>query len=372
MKQKYLIATFALFTILGLVIAPQHCIASVNRSLDLCMKVIIPSLFPFFVCSRLLIESGFVNRLGRWCSIIMRPVFNVPGCGSFALLIGLISGYPVGAKCAVSLYRQNLCTKAEAERILCFCNNSGPLFIIGSVAIAMLYSPSAGIILYSAHVLSAISVGIVFRFYKKTEKVYLNPSSNINRKNVSIGEGLSAAITESVSIILYVCGFIIFFGVFVSILDKFGIIAFISGAFATFGVPKDISAPMVYGFFEITGGIAKLCALPIGNLKLVLISAIMAWSGVSVILQVNGIIAKTDLSKTVFIAAKALQSLFAAVYTLILIRLPATSIAVFAQATPKYTVSGSFAYTLLLMIIAILFYGVLSAFCFLFKCMSPD
>ena len=63
----------------------------------------------------------------------MRPLFNVPGEGAFAFLMGLISGYPVGAKIVTDLKDNNLCTTEEAERMLCFTNNSGPLFIIGTV-----------------------------------------------------------------------------------------------------------------------------------------------------------------------------------------------------------------------------------------------
>ena len=63
----------------------------------------------------------------------MRPLFNVPGESAYAFIMGLISGYPVGAKIVTDLRKTNLCSKDEGERMLCFTNNSGPLFIIGTV-----------------------------------------------------------------------------------------------------------------------------------------------------------------------------------------------------------------------------------------------
>lgn len=60
----------------------------------------------------------------------MRPLFNVPGEGSYALLMGIVSGYPIGAKIIVNLKEKGICNKIEAERLLAFTNNSSPLFII--------------------------------------------------------------------------------------------------------------------------------------------------------------------------------------------------------------------------------------------------
>lgn len=67
----------------------------------------------------------------------MRPIFNVPGIGAYAFIMGIISGYPVGAKIVTEFKNNNECSTAEAERLLSFTNNSGPLFIIGTVGVAM-------------------------------------------------------------------------------------------------------------------------------------------------------------------------------------------------------------------------------------------
>ncbi len=59
------------------------------------------------------------------------------GIGAYAFVMGIISGYPVGAKIVTEFKNNGECSKAEAERLLSFTNNSGPLFIIGTVGIAM-------------------------------------------------------------------------------------------------------------------------------------------------------------------------------------------------------------------------------------------
>ena len=69
------------------------------------------------------------------------------GEGSYAFIMGIISGYPVGAKIVNKFIEDGTCTKQEAERMLAFTNNSGPLFIIGTVGISLFGDTTIGIIL---------------------------------------------------------------------------------------------------------------------------------------------------------------------------------------------------------------------------------
>ena len=86
----------------------------------------------------------------------MRPVFRVPGIGAYAFIMGIISGYPVGAKIVTKFRQDGLCTKAEAERLLAFTNNSGPLFIIGTVGITLFGNTQIGILLFLTHIFSSL------------------------------------------------------------------------------------------------------------------------------------------------------------------------------------------------------------------------
>ena len=89
----------------------------------------------------------------------MRPIFNVPGEGAFALIMGIISGYPVGAKIVANLKEQHLCSDIEAERLIAFTNNSGPLFIIGTVGVSMFSSVSLGMLLFLSSLFSCQQKG---------------------------------------------------------------------------------------------------------------------------------------------------------------------------------------------------------------------
>ena len=118
---------------LALLLYPQASMEAARTGLQLCGNVIVPSLFPFFVLSSLVVELGLAGHLGRLLEGVMRPLFRVNGACASAFALGFIGGYPVGAKTAISLYQNGMCTKTEAERLLAFCNNSGPAFILGVV-----------------------------------------------------------------------------------------------------------------------------------------------------------------------------------------------------------------------------------------------
>ena len=93
----------------------------------------------------IIIIPPIYSFLGKFLNKCMRPLFNVPGEGAFAFLMGIISGYPVGAKIVTNFRNEGICTKYEAERLLCFTNNSGPLFILGSVGISMFADTTTGV-----------------------------------------------------------------------------------------------------------------------------------------------------------------------------------------------------------------------------------
>ena len=110
-----------LCAVLSLLSCPEEALEAARGGVTLCLNVIIPSLFPFFVLSALVVDLGLSRYFGRALQWMMRPLFHVSGTCASALALGLIGGYPVGARTAISLYEKGLCSKTEAERMLAFC-----------------------------------------------------------------------------------------------------------------------------------------------------------------------------------------------------------------------------------------------------------
>lgn len=291
------------FLAVGMIIKPQLCIESAKSAVELCLTVVVPSLFPFFICSGLFVALGLAYWVGRALSPIMRPLFRVPGSGALAFVLGIVSGYPVGAKCAVDLYRSGECTKTEAERLLAFCNNSGPLFIMGAVGVGMLQNPQIGRVLYLSHLLSALVTGLLFRFYGRDiqNSRALPPSKP--QEIESVGIALGDVISGAVDTMLKVCAFVLVFSVFGALLPQ---------------IPQ---RGVIYGFLEITGGIRAWIAGGAGRtFFLPAISFFLAFSGISVLLQVSSIVTPGGLSMFPYVVGKLIQGGQSFLITILLLR----------------------------------------------------
>ena len=135
-----------------------HCRAAVEEALSLCARSVIPSLFPFLVISSLLLAMGFGDLTASVLSGLMEPLFRIGGPGSAALVLGLLGGYPIGAKTAGELYQSHALSRQEAERLLTFCNNCSPVFLISVLGSGIFGSVRAGVWLLLIHVGSALLV----------------------------------------------------------------------------------------------------------------------------------------------------------------------------------------------------------------------
>ncbi|MBR0276950.1 MAG: hypothetical protein IJQ50_00615 [Clostridia bacterium] len=356
---KALSTAVIIYILTGLVLMPDVCIESASAGVLLCINVIIPSLFPFFVCSKILIKNGFADKVSKPLQGIMRPVFNVPGCGAFAFVIGILSGCPVGAKCVADMYSDGLCTKAEAQRMICFCNNSGPLFIIGAVAAGMFDFSEIGTVLYLSHILSAVTAGVIMSHYKKDEIIRNNYLPKSDKKTDYISE----SVRESVSLTGYVCGFVIFFAVAISIFQQAGIVDSLTYGFEE----KNIIKGIVYGLAEMTNGISLISQSKLNVLVFCAVSFIMGFGGLSVILQVDGIISKHKLSISVFVLMKFVQGLLSALYTYIIFTVFQITIPVFMPHNADMSAFNYWAYSIKLLLIFGIAIFILSIFKVIYK-----
>ena len=169
LKKSILPIIYLAFTI-SLIVFSKYTVLSAKNGLLLWAGSVVSSLFPFFLATELLASTNIISYLGKLLNKFMKPIFNVPGEGSFPLLMGIISGYPIGAKIVTDLREKNILNKTEAERLLAFTNNSGPLFILGTVGISFFGDTTTGILLLITHILASLTVGILFRFWGKNSK----------------------------------------------------------------------------------------------------------------------------------------------------------------------------------------------------------
>ena len=74
-----------------LVIFSRSNLNAANNGLTLWATCVVPSLFPFFIMTTLLSQTKVVEFTGKLLDKFMRPLFNVPGIGGFAFVMGPVS-----------------------------------------------------------------------------------------------------------------------------------------------------------------------------------------------------------------------------------------------------------------------------------------
>lgn len=324
-RKYFFTIVFLLFTICLLLFSNNNLIAAQN-GLALWATKVLPSLFPFFVATELLCQTNFTYILGKILNKFMKPIFNVPGESAIAIILGTISGYPVGAKVVCNLKSQKIISKIEAERLIAYTNNSGPLFILGTVGIALFGDKKVGFILLISHILASLMVAYCFKFWKK-DKFDINYretqfNSKLTPMKISdIGEILGSSIKKAISTILLIGGFIVIFSVILSILETSGILNLFANILSNFGIPNDISLSVISGIIELTNGVNLTALIATSNytLSLLLTSFLLGFGGISVLLQVYSIIVKENISIKPYFLGKLLQGIFSVIFTFILI-----------------------------------------------------
>ena len=306
--KKRLAAAGALCAFAVLILTPAEAAESCRYALSLCAELIIPSLFPFFVLSILLNRLGLPAMLGRLAAPLGR-MLGVSGTGCTALIMGLCGGYPLGAAYIADMHESGAIGQNEAERLLGFCNNSGPAFIIGAVGSGVFGSVKIGLLLYAVHIFSALAAGLFFRnrsFCGETQPVLL--------ESIDTGSVLAEAVKQAVASILNVCGFVLCFSVMVGLLDAKGLFSLACGFLSSLlGWELHFSRALLTGVLELGSAAGAMAGLDLTPHNLALAAGVLGWGGLSVRFQTLAVLAGSKIKGALHLTGRLISASIAAV-----------------------------------------------------------
>lgn len=266
---------------------------AVGEGLALCAGSVIPSLFPFLTVSSLLMALGF----GEWVSgplSGLMALYRIGGAGASALLMGLVGGYPVGARTAASLVKDGLISREEGERLLTFCNNSNPAFLMTVLGVGVFHSVRTGVWLWLIHVLSALLTGLLLsRRAGRRGAAVPRASRRPPFRAVRFSSAFVASVQTALQSIAGICAFVVFFYVLALPLRRIG----------------GTAATILVGLLELFSATPRL---PDDSFGFLLAAGLSGWGGLSVHCQTMAVLGDSGLSAAPCLAGKAVQGILSA------------------------------------------------------------
>lgn len=284
-KKSALLSYISAFLILVLLCHSREVSEGVYSGALFAVKCLVPTLFPFFIISDMILSFGlpFDNFLKKR--------------GLYVIIIGLICGFPHGARCATKLFRDGSIGTHEYETLLILSNCPSIAFVVSGIGSGMLGSSTYGLILFIALILSVI----ILSFIRRLGDVALVKSLDIQSGSFNLVESIKSAGASS----LTVASFIIFF---------YGINALISH-FLNAGFLSQIVAILL----EIGTGSASVASdasLPLIQ-KMTLLGFTVGFSSLSVFMQCSAFISE-EIKRKKLLTFKLVQGVLCALFAFLL------------------------------------------------------
>lgn len=281
MLSRIKIKPFAVMLILTFVciINIESVIDGVKNALSICAASIIPSLFVFMVLS-----DVTVTLLMDDDTVSLSPKI-------MAFAIGSLCGFPIGASVCDRLCQSNAISKEDAAKIIPFCNNASPAFVIGAIGVSMLKNKNIGLLLYFSQIIASL-FPILFIKVKKCD-------NEKTKTNHSIGDAFFSAIEKSIFGIFKVCAVICIFSVIIALLDT-------------------VSLSYLSIFLEISNG-AAFCASLFNNvpaLTIPLCGFCCGFSGICVHMQIISSLKSVKVKYIHLLLYKLLQGILCSLFSL--------------------------------------------------------
>lgn len=282
--KRYALGLGAGIGFLLLILDGRTALSGAAAGIELCMKSVIPALFPFFVLSDVLVSSLWGSR-----SPFLRPMgrlFGMPAGAESILLSAFLGGYPMGAKEISRAYEGGHLKKEDAIRLLSFCNQPGPAFLFGMVG-PCLPDRWMAWVLWGIILVSALFVSLLTR--PGTARAEL-PARKILTPTTAMGSALR--------VMGPVCGWVVVFRVAAAFLDRW-----------VLWLLPTVWKTAAQGALELSNGCCMLFLIPGGRIRFIMAAGMLSFGGLCVTMQTVSLLGKLPV-KT-YLWGKVLQTGFA-------------------------------------------------------------
>lgn len=296
------LASIAILLLLcaGLLSHAQACTQAAAQAFVLCWDSVLPALFPFYLCTSLLLQQELLPALSR---LLRRPAaaLRLPEPLLPCCALGAIAGYPTGAR---------LCAALGIAPYVPYCNLCSPMFLAAVIATGMLHAPSLTLPLCIAHYGSALLLVLL------SPRPLSSGANACQEMDSGARGGIIRMVGDGMSAMLQIGGCICLFAVLSELLRQLGVYAVLGGWLQGVGVPAGLTAALLHGLLEFTGGCAAVAALSLPpRTALVCCAFLTSFGGFCVYLQTRLFL---DGGGRQYLLTKLLQGLLAALLAALL------------------------------------------------------
>ncbi len=288
----------------------------IRRGLSLCSYSVIPSLFPFMVLAGFLTKS----RASVFLSSLFLPLtklLNLPKVAGSILLSSLIGGYPAAAKSIADFVRNGILDKKTGERMLCFCVNAGPPFLIGALGVGLFRSIKIGIFLFAAQTLSALTIALASSLFSKQPK-----EQNLSEQRFQPGSVVFVqSVVNAAESCFRMCAFLVLICGVTELLFDLPVFNFTE--------ENPLLRAVFTGFFEVTSGCFSCRDL--SPMAVIICGGLTSFTGLSVMFQIAAITDQSGLSLRPFLLSRVIHALLTAGILRIIFLFSKESTAVFSS-----------------------------------------
>ncbi len=297
----YCISLFV-FLLLAFMLIKQSEISAngVKRGLEMCVNKLIPAMYPFLFLSVFFVSSGIAEKCVKLIPNFFQRLLALPKVSFIIILMSILGGYPVGAKMTDKMLQKNKITKQQAQRLLLFCVNPGPSFVINAVGLYMLNSKQAGLIIFLSLVLATFTVMFFSRYIFDYSSELKTTDEEL--KNIGLWETAVSAVKESTEAMISVCSWVILFSCITDMLQSLP-------------VSEGIKL-FVTSVSEVTNG----CQNAVNYLPIPIIAGIIGFGGFCVHMQIMHTVIRTGMSVKLFVASRIIHASLAVMYCIALLK----------------------------------------------------
>lgn len=266
-KQKLIIAATALGLLAALFLFGESFVSGIRRGLSYCSNIIIPSLFPFMVASSLAAFGDLPDFLKKLLNKPMKKLFSLPPEALTVIFLGMVGGYPVGARTANAMLTSGKLTPSQAKRLLLFCVNSGAGFAINALGSAMLGSRESGKVIFFSGCIASLILGFICSFIPDKDE----PVLTLTAPSASFSKAIVESVASSSSGMLTICGFVCVFSGISEIILSLSL--------------NETFRTVIVCILEVTSG----CTIAVKQFSLPMICAVTGFGGLCIHMQIFAI-----------------------------------------------------------------------------------